>query len=126
MVLDTQLELAQRQKSVWLAYFFMWLTLGMGHQFYLGNARKGWWYLLGDLATLLLVGSGFGLACAQPSCPACAGWGLLLMGLGGLLWLGLVACRLVDLCTIPRRTADANARLEDRLLSELTRGHVTP
>ena len=114
----------KRRKSTLLAYV-LWILFGaIGmHQFYLGNTKRGYWYLglwipiaIYDFAILFPSGYSFAFSDSTQNLSTI---GIILLLLVGVLALILVGFLLYDLFTIPRQIREANEKEEDKIIQEI-------
>lgn len=118
-------EMRRHRKSTLVAYILWILCAPMGvHQFYLGNTKRGYWYLglwipiaIYDFA--ILFPSGYSFA-SSDSTQNLSTIGIILLLLVGVLALILVGFLLYDLFTIPRQIREANEKEEDKIIQEIT------
>lgn len=118
-------EMRRHRKSTLVAYV-LWIFFGAigAHQFYLGNTKRGYWYLglwipiaIYDFA--ILFPSGYSFA-SSDSTQNLSTIGIILLLLVGVLALILVGFLLYDLFTIPRQIREANEKEEDKIIQEIT------
>jgi hypothetical protein len=116
-------EIGKHQKSTGLAYvlWFFLGTLGI-HQFYLGKAGRGVFYLvLGIVGWVALIISLTSLAVADPAAMSDASAGGMAIGsiVAIIVFVVLAVFLLIDLFTIPRQIRKKLEEKEKELILQL-------
>lgn len=119
-------EMQKRRKSTLLAYV-LWILFGaIGmHQFYLGNTKRGLWYLGLWILTIVCLFISLSTAGFDFSSPITeeigdpTGFGLIVFIFGGFVALILAVLLLCDLFTMPSQVREADEKEEDKIIQEI-------